>query len=85
MTDKYTIELSEDQYKLLDEKARQQGYDDVAAYVMALAEDIVDETAPTREEVVAGLRAAWRDAMTENTHPATILWDDDFWEDADDE
>jgi hypothetical protein len=85
MANKYTIKLSEEQYRLLDERARQQGYTNAAAYVMALAEDTGDEDAPTKEEVLAGLREGWQDAMTGNTHPASVLWDDEFWDEDDDE
>ncbi len=31
------------------------------------------------DDPVEEFRQAWHDAMTGNTHPASILWDDDFW------
>jgi GNAT superfamily N-acetyltransferase len=32
-----------------------------------------------------GFRQAWHDAMTGNTHPTSILWDDSFWDNSPDD
>jgi hypothetical protein len=85
MADKYTIELTEEQYNALNERARQHGYADVTAYLLALADEADTSGEPTKEELLAGFQEAWNDAMTGNTHPASILWNDDFWDRPDDE
>jgi hypothetical protein len=40
----------------------------------------VDEDEP---DPVEGFSQAWHDAMIGNTHPASILWDDRFWDSPD--
>jgi hypothetical protein len=48
----------------------------------AVNADIDEEDEP---DPVEGFRQAWHDAMTGNTHPASILWDDNFWDSPDTE
>lgn len=31
-------------------------------------------------DLVKGFRQAWYDAMTGKSHPASILWEDNFWD-----
>ena len=92
MTDKtftLTIQLSEERYRALEEQARQHDYEDPAAYLLALAEQDTEEDDVdadfTKERILENFKEAWHDAMTGNTYPADVLWDDEFWNSIDDE
>jgi rubrerythrin len=81
MTDKshtLGIQLTEDQYMVLDEHARAQGYDDVSAYLLALAEqDLADNDVDeefTQDRILADFKQAWHEAMTGQTRSIEELW-----------
>jgi hypothetical protein len=70
MTDKLTIDVTDEQRARIETLARQHGYDTPGAYLLSLVEE-----EPTKEELFEEFREGWRDAMTGNTIPASKLRD----------
>jgi predicted transcriptional regulator len=74
----FTLRVSEEAAKRLEEIARQRGFLTVDEYMQAVVEadsfDVYYETSD--EEIVEGLREGLRDAQEGNVYPISQLWDD---------
>lgn len=74
------IQITAEQRDQIEQLARQQGYTALSDYLRALisanAQTLLEEDSD--ETVLEGFREGWRDAMTDNTFPASSLWDDDL-------
>ena len=72
------IQITAEQRDQIEQLARQQGYTALSDYLRALisanAQTLLEEDSD--ETVLEGFREGWRDAMTDNTFPASSLWDD---------
>jgi hypothetical protein len=65
------IQFTEEQQARIKAQADKQGYDDLAAYLLALVEvDAEEDILDDEEDVVADFREAWHQAMTGQTRPA---------------
>jgi len=65
------IHVTDEQRQLIEERARQHGFETPTDYLLVL----VEEDEPTKEEVLNGFREGWAAAMTGDTLPASKLRD----------
>ena len=76
-----TLDITRAERERIEAQARQHGYDTAQAYLLSL----VDADMSTENDEVdayfdadpeGAFKQAWHEAMTDQTHPVSTLWDD---------
>jgi hypothetical protein len=63
------IRVTNEQRQRIEERAHQHGFETLSDYLLSL----VEEDAPTKEELLTRFRNGWAAAMNEDTIPASKL------------
>ncbi len=74
-----TLDITRSERERIETQAREHGYETAQAYLLSLvdADSIIDEVdAYFDTDPEAAFKQSWHEAMTDQTHSVSTLWDD---------